>query len=244
MTTGSMKVAAALCIVLVLSPGCGKHADAPTLQRVVEKLTGPSPAEHVAGAFDPDDPDKRREGIVALSEKSWGLQEPYLRGYAALLRADESPLVRSAAVRALGKAGDPNYLPDVATALDDESAEVRLDAAAALDSLPGDEAIRPLMRRAQGDDADDVRAACARALRHYPRSDVLEALRRCLADPAYVVRYEARGAMTALVGRDMGPGPADWAGAQALTDQRGDQAGEHVAGPAGGHAGVAGVVDE
>ncbi len=219
MTTGNIKAAAALCIVLVLGPGCGKDADAPTLQRVVEKLTGPSPADHVASAFDPDDPDKRREGIVALSEKSWGLQEPYLRGYAALLRADESPLVRSAAVRALGKAGDQNYLPDVATALDDESAGVRLDAAAALDTLSGDGAIGPLMRRAQRDNSDDVRAACALALRHYPRPDVLETLRGRLADPAYVVRYEARRAMTALVGQDMGPEPADWAGAQALTGQ-------------------------
>lgn len=219
MTLGSIEAAAGLSIVLVLGAGCGRHVEAPTGQGVVERLTGPSPTDHVAGAFDPDDPDKRREGIVALSGKSWGLEEPYLRGYAALLRSDESPLVRSAAVRALGKAGKADYLPDVATALDDESAEVRLDAAIALDGLPGDGAIEPLMRRAQGDHSDDVRAACARALRHYPRSDVLETLRGRLADRAYVVRHEARGAMTALLGRDLGPEPADWAGAQALTEQ-------------------------
>jgi len=214
-----LQAAAGLWGAVVLAAGCGRHNAASSFQGPAWKLSGPSPVEHIAGAFDPGDPDKRREGIVALSERSWGLKEPYLRGYAALLRSDASPVVRSAAVRALGKAREPSYLPDVAAALEDESADVRLDAAVALNTLVGEAAIGPLVRGAQGDGSDDVRAACAWALRHYPRPEVLLALRGSLGDPAYVVRYEARRAMESLAGRDFGPEPDDWAQVEVLAAQ-------------------------
>jgi hypothetical protein len=109
-----------------------------TLNSMVQKLSGPAPSQLVAWAFDPNDPDRRRQGVVGLSSKDWGLKEPYLKGYAALLKTDKDPLVRAAAVRALGRAQDPNYAPDITRALMDTDVTVRQDAATALDKVHDD----------------------------------------------------------------------------------------------------------
>jgi len=206
-------------------PGCkGGQASEPfKLQDVMKKLSGPGPQERVAMAFDTEDPDKRREGIVLLSEKSWGLQEPYLKGYAAILASDDNPLVRSAAVRALGKARDPNYFKDIVEALSDESATVRWDAAVALNDIlpalgaePGRTALacRPLENHAAHDPSVDVRTASAAALRHFPdNKDAIKTLLQCLDDPEMGVRYRAHESLTAMTGYDMGYNAAEWASA-------------------------------
>ncbi len=208
------------CIVLSLAVcGCGDALDGLdrmqrqwTLQNLLKKLRGRTPRENVVMAFDPNDPDLRRDGILALSKKDWGLKEPYLKGYAAILRTDEDPLVRSAAVGALGKARDPNYIDDVARSLFDRVAFVRQDAAAALDSLVGEVAVNPLRNRAVNDTDQDVRANCARALRHYRRDDVVQTLVQCLSDKAFSVRYQAHASLVAVAGKDLGYEPHDWAG--------------------------------
>jgi hypothetical protein len=206
-------VAMAACVVLAaLAGGCkGGSSDSPfTLQGMWGRLRGPTPSEQVAMTFDVEDPDRRREGILGLSSHDWGLREPYLKGYATILRTDTSPLVRSAAVRALGKARDPNYLPDVVAALSDAREAVRHDAAVALDSLPGPAAVEPLRTRARQDASQDVRAACAKALRHYPERDVLNTLVQCLGDEAFGVRWQAHESLVALSGQDRGYDAADW----------------------------------
>lgn len=198
--------------------GCGDKLDGLqetqkrwTLQNFLKKLRGQSPKQNVAMAFDPNDADRRREGILALSERKWGLKEPYLKGYAAILKTDEDPLVRSAAVRALGKAKDPKYLDVVARSLLDRVVFVRQDAATALDGLVGDAAVGPLRDRAANDIDQDVRANCAKALRHYRRDDVAQTLVACLSDKAFSVRHEAHASLVELTGRDLGYEPQDWA---------------------------------
>jgi HEAT repeat protein len=208
------------CIVLALAVcGCGDALTGLedfqrrwTLQNLLKKLRGRTPRENVALAFDPNDPDLQRDAILALSKKDWGLKEPYLKGYAAILRTDEDPLVRSAAVRALGKAGDPKYMEDVARTLFDRVPFVRQDAAAALDDLVGDVAVEPLRNRAVNDTDQDVRANCARALRHYRRNDAVQTLVQCLSDKAFAVRYQAHASLAAIAGKDLGYEPQDWAG--------------------------------
>jgi len=164
----------------------------------------------VSMAFDPDDADRRREGVSMLSKRDWGLQEPYLKGYATLLQNDSDPSVRSAAVLALGRAGDRTYLPDVIHALDDTSPAVRWDAAVALDNMPDETAIDPLREHVRKDPAVDVRATCARALRHYPQKSVVATLKRCLLDSDFSVRYQAHEAMVEIVGHDWGYEFTDW----------------------------------
>ncbi len=204
-----------LVAAAVLS-GCSGKNTPPFLK----DLLGPTAKEAVQMAFDPDDADRRREGVTLLSRKSYGLREPYLKGYATLARTDSDARVRSAAVRALGKAGDPKYLPDILNALEDESDEVRWDAAVALGTVTGPQAVAPLRRHATNDTFKDVRIACARALRRYPRQDVLISLRDCLADSDFSVRYEAHQSLVILTGTDRGYDPADWRGITTLAPRR------------------------
>ena len=197
------------------SGGCGpskSDSSPPAMLRLYRRLSGPSAPELVAMTFDMEDADRRRKGIVELSGHSWGLEEPYLKAYATLLKHDTEPCVRSGAARALGKAGPAaeKYVQQLAAALGDKSAMVRCDAAVALDTVIGEEAVGPLRKRAVSDESPDVRRCCAKALRHYRTEAVRETLLRCLKDRAFSVRYQARGSLAALTGRDMGYEPIDW----------------------------------
>ncbi len=193
--------------------GCKGEQKAFSLDSLIKKGLGgggPNPQQMVAMAFDPDDADRRRTGIKLLSSEKWGLDEPYTKGYAALAKTDVDPLVRSAAVRALGKSGKQEYQRTLIEALKDPSPMVRWDAAVALDLVPGPAAVEPL-RRQGGDDAfADVRTACAKALRHYATRPAVQTLIRLLDDPSYQVRHRARKSLEEAVGRDLGQEPSAW----------------------------------
>ena len=204
--------------LLVSLTGCSKGGDGGSVS-MAERLTGPSPSKLAAWAFDPNDPDRRRQGIVGLSSRDWGLKEPYLKGYAALLKTDKDPLVRAAAVRALGRAQDLTYAPDVTRALLDADVNVRQDAATALDKVYDASSATALRNRALNDADQDVRASSCRALRHHRDISVVRTLVDCLSDKAFSVRYHAHGSLVAIVGKDLGYDPQDWAdvaGARAL----------------------------
>ncbi|HAU39205.1 MAG TPA: hypothetical protein DCX07_16015 [Phycisphaerales bacterium] len=181
-------------------------------------LVAPSPKAQVDMAFLSKDADTRREGVVLLSGHDWGLKEPYLEGYAKLLKLDEDALVRCVAARALGKAGDPKYLPNLLAALDDPAPTVRADAAEAIDRvLPRAQSAgqagsvaAPLSAHALGDTSMDVRAQCARVLRHLRGAETLRTLVRCLSDREFAVRYQAHAALVHLVGRDYGYESEAW----------------------------------
>lgn len=197
----------ALLVLAAVGPaiaGCGAAMDA------VRGMFGPSPTELVAMAFDPSDPDRRREGISMLADHSWGLDETYCKRYVQLLN-DEDDGVRSAAVLALGKTGDPKYLPPIIAMLEDRIAMVRWDAAVALDNVHGPAAIGPLQSHATADSNADVRAACAKALGYYrDNKEVLQTLIACLDDYQFGVRYSAHASLVALTGRDLGYDVSRW----------------------------------
>lgn len=170
----------------------------------------PSLEEQVAMLDDRADPDRRREGILLLSDTERGLQDHYLKVYARLLRADPDASVRAAAVTALGRAGDPVYLPNIIEALDDDAAIVRWDAATALDSVHGPAAVEPLQRRAASDPSPDVRCAGAKALGHYPEKRVVRSLIHGLGDEAFCVRYQSLQSLKAITGEDHGYDVEAW----------------------------------
>jgi hypothetical protein len=172
---------------------------------------GPSGPQLVAMAQDTEDADRRREGINELSKKDWGLREPYLSWYANRLEVDKVATVRSAAARALGRSGAAQYLSNLATALGDPSPVVRLDVAVALDHVLGESAVEALRKTAAQDGSPDVRAAAAKALKHYPLKTVVRTLVYCLSDQSFEVRYWSHDSLVALVSKDLGYEPADWA---------------------------------
>ena len=202
-----------LAVLAMLAAGCGKDSKSFSLRGAIQKLRSPSADEMVDMAFNPDDADRRREGITLLSKRDWGLQEPYLKHYAMVLDGDDDPSVRSAAARALGRAGDTKYLPNLINALDDKAVSVRWDAADGLDHLIGDSAADPLREHAIEDKSVDVRATCARALRHYGTAPVVRTLTDCLLDDDFTVRYRAHASLVTITGRDFGYDPEGWSNA-------------------------------
>ncbi|MFW6132488.1 MAG: HEAT repeat domain-containing protein, partial [Planctomycetota bacterium] len=148
--------------------------------------------------------------INLVSAEPWGLKEPYLEKYAEIAQTDPAPACRGAAVRALGRAGEPRYVPVLVAALDDDAASVRWDAAGALGELTSPSAAAALCRRAVGDESPDVRAACAKSLGNYGGPDVRDTLINCLLDEEFAVRYQARQSLTALTGFDGGYDPQQW----------------------------------
>lgn len=204
----------------VLLNGC--KSDQPgSAQGWFDKLMnpGPQPAVMVAMAFDPNDPDKRREGITMLSNESWGLKEPYLDGYGKIVRNDDNETVRCAAVRALGKARALKYLPVLMQAMSDESANVRWDASLAIDAVAGtfryDPNVQPaaptLQKAATQDASVDVRGGATKALRNFRDRDSVKAVIQCLYDEAFSVRYLARLSLVEMSGgKDLGYDPAAW----------------------------------
>ncbi len=176
---------------------------------------GTSPGEEVKMAVDPD-PDKRREGVLHLSEHEWARSEKYVKFYAMLLR-DSDPSVRCAAVQALGRADNPEYLPQIVGALSDSTESVRLAAARVLNRMSGDIAVEPLRNRALMDPSADVRMWSARALGCYRDKEVISTLVRCLSDSSFGVCYKAHESLVELTGRDCGYEPENWS-AVAMSD--------------------------
>lgn len=170
---------------------------------LIRAISGPSRKEIALQALNPDDPDARRRATLEMSDHDWGLEDPYTRIY-VLQTQDESPQVRSAAMTALGRTGDPNYIGDILEGLNDRDDQVRIDAATALDRVQGLEAIEPLKQHAANDSNYHVQCASIRALRHYRRTDVLDSIILLLDDPQFGVRYHARSVLQEMTGEDCG----------------------------------------
>jgi len=224
-----MRMPAKTCLlsVMILSVcGCdGKLEDASIkIKSYFGMFSSPHPKVLTRNAFDDTvDPDVRREAILALSSHEWGLTETYLNGYDVILRAEmrkprerRDTALMSATIGALGRGKNPKYIPILVLVLKLAfSPQVRWDAAIAMDTVVGDEAIAQLCESSnpETEDSVDARAACCRALRHYRRQDVVDTLiNRLASTEEFSVRYQAHQTLVGLCGCDFGPGYTDWVG--------------------------------
>lgn len=187
-----------------------------TARQLAERVARPDARKLVAQMFESSDPDLRRQAIEELSKHRYGRREPYLKAYALMAGdADNHPMVRRAALRALAKSQDGRYVEALAKSLKDPDKSVRVQAAAALDEMAGPAAVAPLAYAARNDAEPEVRAAAARALRHYRQKDVLDTLLDALDDPDFGVRFKASESLTALTGQSHGTEAAAWRNALA-----------------------------
>lgn len=195
----SLLLALLVLAALLFVVGCG---DGPTRQdrQWARSLVSPGEVEQEM-AFDTSDPDRRREGVLRLSRRRSCLTGEYLEAY-ALLAKDPDPSVRSAAMIALGRAADPEYVPVLLAAEEDPAWMVRLDAADALDNSFTPEAAEPMRTWAAREPHPYVRARLLRALHHDRTSDTLDALVAAIDDPDYGVRRAARETLREMTGED------------------------------------------
>lgn len=155
--------------------------------------------------------DHRRSGIIYLSDRSPGRQDPYLRQYNIMARTDVDPLTRSMAIRALNRSRDKRAIPVFLAALEERSELVRLEAAKALANNPDPSAIPALIRHLDAqDEVVDVRIACADALRLYRTPEVAQALVRTLRERNFGIAWQARQSLMLMTGKDFRYDTAAW----------------------------------
>ncbi len=175
--------------------------------------TGPTPRDYAKTLADPDaEPDMQRQAIDGLVKRRGGRTEAYTSLYAAIAGDDsENDLVRSSAVRALGKSEADDQAAQLVELLDDPSAWVRLEAAKALIYVPNRDAVPTLLARAGDEQEDqDVRIAAVAALRHYPMPEVVERLTASLEADPFALAFQARMSLVAIFGTDRGYEPDRW----------------------------------
>jgi len=135
MTRQSMRYIAVtvVCGCLAVS-GCGH----PNAFDLAADFVAESQPELATLAFFAPSADVRRESMVTMSYRWWGMRPTVLKGYAlAASNSKEEPTVRCVALRALAQAGpgaEP-HIEEILKALDAKSRHVRWDAAVALDEI-------------------------------------------------------------------------------------------------------------
>lgn len=201
-------VAAALTGSALLS-GCDTIQS--DFSQFTDSFTPPTPAEAAQWAADPNDRENARRGTVLLANAPWGGAEPYLRLYRLYAEESPDPLVRAAALQALGRHGAATDAALVAKSLASPFRQVRLAAAKALQRLH-DPAVADLLwpRLVDGAEDADVRTEIAIALGQYPTPAVFQALVAALAQRELAVNVAAVDSLRTLTGQSFGDEENDW----------------------------------
>jgi len=177
-------------------------------------FTVPTPGEAARDALDPYNPDKRREGVVLLSTSTFGGAAPYLKMYRDYVEHDEDPLVKSAAITALGRHGTPDDAALIAPWLqfsDDAHQHVRWTAALALQRLHNADVVPDLIESTlHRNEVGEVREACCTALGQYPEDRAVQALLASLDARELAVNAAAAEALQLLTGQALGLNRTAW----------------------------------
>lgn len=170
-----------------------------------------TPSEAARDAVDPTDADKRREGITLLSNAPFGGVETYVKFYRDAVVNESDPIVKAAAIQALGKHGEPSDAVRIAPSLSDPNQQVRWAAAKALQRLHNPAVVPDLLRvLANENENQDVRIAAATALGQYPEDRVFQGLVGALNARELAINAAAEQSLHTLTGMSFGMSAPDW----------------------------------
>lgn len=170
-----------------------------------------SPSEAARWAVDPTDADKRREGILMLSNAPFGAVEAYVKLYRDEVINERDPIVKAAAIQALGKHGAPEDALRVAPHLSHDNEQVRWAAARALQRLHNPAVVPDLLKTLGDEDENhDVRIAVARALGQYPQDRVFHGLVGALNARELAINDAAERSLNTLTGMSFNQSAPDW----------------------------------
>ncbi len=185
----------------------------------MQGISPPSPFEAAVWAADFNDPGRQRRGVVLLSNAAFGGETPYLELYRTLAQESPDPLVRAAAIRALGRWGTPDDAQVIAGAArlgDEESIEsvavpIRLESAIALQRLHEPAIVDRIWRQLINEDENEsVRVELAIALGQYPTDASFQALCLALDDRSLALNLAAADSLRVMTGRDFGLDAPVW----------------------------------
>jgi hypothetical protein len=170
-----------------------------------------TPSEAARMAVDPTDPDKRREGITMLSNAPFGGVETYVKFYRDAVTNERDPIVKAAAIQALGKHGEPADAVRIAPSLADSNQQVRWGAAKALQRLHNPAVVPDLLRVLGNENENqDVRIAAATALGQYPEDRVFQGLVGSLNARELAINAAAEESLRTLTGMSFNMSAPDW----------------------------------
>ncbi len=177
----------------------------------VDSFSQPTPAEAAQWAADPNDRENARRGTVLLANAPWGGALPYLKLYRLYAEEAPDPLVRAAALQALGRHGDASDAVLVSKSLESPFRQVRLAAAKALQRLHDPAVADSIWPRLIDTSEDpDVRAELAIALGQYQTPAVFQALVAALSQRELAVNIAAVDALRTLTGANLGLDEDAW----------------------------------
>lgn len=198
-----------LSIAFAILGGCDTIQS--DFSQFADSFAPPSPAEAAQWAADPNDRENARRGTVLLANAPWGGAAPYLRMYRLYAEEAPDPLVRAAALQALGRHGDESDAVLVAKNLASPFRQVRLAAAKALQRLHDPAVADTLWPRLVDETEDpDVRTEVAIALGQYPTPAVFQALVAAISQRELAVNVAAVDSLRTLTGQNLAMEEEDW----------------------------------
>jgi hypothetical protein len=193
----------------VLASGCETVSE--DLSDFANSFSSVSPGEAARMAADLNDADRRRQGVLLLSNAPWGGADAYLKLYRDYAVSDGDPIVRAVSVRALARHGQPSDAPAVASNLTHESGQVRWEAAKGLQRLHATEVVGDMLRVLRNEQEEArIRAAIACGLAQYPEDRVFHALIGALDAEELSVNVASQRALVTLTGGDLGLDARVW----------------------------------
>ena len=168
-----------------------------------ESFSPPTPQEAAQWAADPNDRENARRGTMLLANAPWGGAPAYLQMYRLYAEDALDPLVRAAALQALGRHGEASDAALVAKSLSSPFRQTRLAAAKALQRLHDPLVSDTIWSRLVDVNEDtDVRTELAIALAQYPTPAVFQALVSALSQRDLAVNVAAVDSLRTLTGME------------------------------------------
>ena len=191
-----------VCVDVVMLGGCDTITS--DFGQFTDSFSPPTPAQAAQWAADPNDNENARRGTILLANAPWGGAPPYVRMYRLYAEDSLDPLVRAAALQALGRHGDPDDAVLVAKNLTSPFRQVRLAAARSSQRLH-DPAVADQLwpRLVDGSEDSDVRIEIAIALAQYPTPAVFRALVAALAQRELAVNVASVDSLRTMTGQNI-----------------------------------------
>lgn len=170
-----------------------------------------SPSEAARDMLDPYDADKRRTGIVLISNAPFGGVEAYVVAYRDMALNERDPIVKATAIRALARWGEPADAVRIAPFLTHENVQVRWEAAKGLQRLHNPAVVPDLVRVMNNENEhEDVRIAAATALGQYPEDRAFQGLVTALDARELAINQAAERSLHDITGQSLGLDRATW----------------------------------